>query len=707
MQDGLPVKQENLDVKINCSVIPEAVVVRAEITEGVSSLFRADVFLQTTKDVEAEKVIGAIATLSLCVGENQRHFSGIIEQMSFENIPSHLAEKTDSILYLKIVPTFAKTLYTRKYRAFQNQSAKEIIQKILKDDNIANSKLSLTKAGNNKRVFCVQYAESDFHFLSRLMEEEGIFYYFTQDAEKDTLQISDVSSSATKLKTELQIRKVATNATVTPDSAFNVSFSNCVGTKKVDAFSYNEAKAEVISGTASDDTDKTRMAAREFFDPLFTEKEIGNGITKTILEGENSLARKLTGSSYCPELSAGASFKLSGSEAKAHNGDFFAISVKHFINQLPENRDTPIYHNQFVAIPSDIAFRPARAHLKNRIYGCQTATVVGTSGEEIFCDEDARIKVRFHWDSQSAQDENSSCWIRVAQSWAGNKFGALVIPRVGMEVLIEFVNGDPDQPIVVGCLYNGVNKSPSDYAKSKNTVSTFCTNTSKGKGYNELRFDDKAESEEIFLHAQKDMNIIIENSASETLNEGSKSITLESKKDPTEHLLLIKKGANKVMLNDGDYTIVLDKGNQTITLKEGNQTIKLSKGDINIDVTGSISIKASKGINVEAVEAINVKSGKFTSIDAKDNINIKAAKDYVLECAKCSANAKMAMEFQAMSVKVDAKTSVELSGLSIKASAKTMLELSASAMTTVKAGAALQLQGSAGVSLSGAFIKLG
>lgn len=706
MPIGLPTKQDNLDVQIKCSVISEAVVIRSEITESVSNLFSADVFLQTTKQIDIEKLINSEATLSFKVDDKQtRYFSGIIEQASFENIPSTIQTKTDSILYIKIVPTLTRTVYTKKYRIFQEMSVNDIISKVLKENSISNHKISLNSKGKDKLEFCVQYGESDFDFISRLMETNGIFYFFEHMESQDNLNISDISSSAKKLPEELKVRKVSTNATMTTDTAYNVSYLNSMGAKKVESFSYNYHKAEVLS-SLSNSSEKINIGAKEFYDQLFIEKSLGNTISKTILEQENVFTKKLKGNSFNPFLSSGLIFKISGSETKSHNGEFFAVSVKHYINQIPDNSDTPVYYNSFSAIPSDTPFVPVNIHKKPRIFSCQTAIVTGTSGEEIFCDENARIKVKFHWDSRAQKDEKSSCWIRVAQSWAGNKFGSLVIPRIGMEVVIEFVNGDPDQPIVVGCLYNGVNLPPSNYAKEKNTVSSFYTNTVKEKGFNELRFNDKAKEEEIYLHAQKDLNYVIENSVTETLNEGSKTITLESKKDPTEHSLIIKKGNNKITLNEGDYTIVLDKGNQSITLKEGNQTITLSKGDLKIDVTGNISIMSTKDISISADGKVSINSKKATSIDSKDIIDLKATKDFKIDCMKFSGKAKMAMELSALSLKVDMKTTVEIGGLSIKIASKAALELSAMAAAMVKSTAMLQLQGTAGIALQGAMIKL-
>jgi type VI secretion system secreted protein VgrG len=508
------------------------------------------------------------------------------------------------------------------------------------------------------------------------MEEEGIFYYFETENGTDILHISDNNASTKKIKTPLKIRKTATNADLTTDFVYNVSFTNSIGTNKINSFSYNEYKADVIGGTSSDSKDSIKIGEKEYYEQLFLEKALGDRISKTLLETDNSVIKKLSCYSYCPELYAGSRFEISGSITSAHNGEFFVISAKHTIDQIPEKRDTPIYYNSFVAIPNDVAFRPSQTHFKNRIFGCQMATVTGSSGEEIFCDESSRIKVKFHWDSRVQKDEKSSCWIRVAQSWAGNKFGGLIIPRIGMEVLVEFIDGNPDQPLVTGCLYNGVNKPPSDYANARNTVSTFYTNSSKGgEGFNELRFNDKKTEEEIFIHAQKDMNSVIENSVTETLNEG-------------------------------DYIVVLDKGNQSITLKEGNRTVTLSKGNLDIDVTGTISIKATKDITISSGAAININSTKATTVDSKDIIELKAVQDYKLSCMNYSAMAQLNFKVSALNAKIEPSVNLDVTATAVNVTANATLNVTANAAATIKSSAAMQVAGGAGLTLSGAVIKL-
>ncbi|MDR0695532.1 MAG: type VI secretion system tip protein VgrG [Holosporales bacterium] len=707
---GLPTIQENLDIKISCSAIPEAVIIKAEVTEALSELFSIDVFLQTTRQINIDSVVNSPASISM-KWDQTHYFSGFVELASFENVTDVAGKKTDSILYIRIVPTLARTAYFRKYRAFQEQSAKDIIQSVLKENGVSNLNVNLQSAGSDKRAFCVQYGENDFHFISRLMEEEGIFYYFEHKDGEDWLHISDNNASAHKIATALEIKKALPADVTFLDSVFNITLSSSIGTKKVDSFAYNDAKAEVVSGasSASSSASNTRIGEKEFFNNQFAEKAAGDRYSRTILESNNSTIKKLTGNGHCPSVRPGAIFQISGSHTDAHNGEFFVTHVKHTITQLASGGEAgvPVYQNSFVAIPKGVVFKPQHTHFKHRIFGCQTAVVTGTSGEEIFCDEDAKIKVKFHWDSRTKQDEKSSCWIRIAQSWAGNKFGTLIIPRVGMEVLVEFVDGDPDQPIVTGCIYNGVNKPPSNYAKEKNTVSSFYTNSSKGgKGFNELRFNDKTDEEEVFVHAQKDLNLVTENCVSEIITDGSKSIILESKKDPTKHSLLIKKGNNTVTLNDGDYTIILDKGNQSITLKDGNQTVKLSNGDLNVDVTGSVSIKASKDITISSDGAVNIKSMKATTITSQDSIEQKAVKDCNISCMNSKTDAKMNLEMSGLNAKFTAKMNCELSGLMIKATAQAMCDIMGTAATSVKSGGALQLTGTAGVALQGASIKL-
>ena len=692
-QIGLPTKQDNCYVQIHCQAIEEAVVMRSNVIESVSCLFEIEVFLQTQKSVDVSKLINEPATVAVVIEEQlTRYFSGIIINASFENIPSTIQTQNNNILCLKIGPTLERAKYTEKHRTFQNQSAIEIIQQVLKENNVTNVKMETQSGGSQKRVFCVQYAESDFNFISRLMEEEGAFYYFENLENSDVLHISDNSVASKKIKTELKIVSSSTNASMKVSDAYNISLTNSIGIKKTTSFFYNDTKAEVVSGSSEASNNKLNIGENESYNRIFQEQTDGDKISKTNIERYNSINKSLSGNSYCPEMYSGGIFKISGSVEENLNSEFFVIEIKHVINQIPDDSNAVFYYNSFVAIPSSTAFRPSSKHEKPKMPGSYVATVVGPDGEEIHCDEQGRVLVRFPW--------GESCWIRVAQTWAGNGFGSLVIPRIGMEVVVIFTNGDPDEPLIIGCVYNGLNKPPANYPKEKNTASSFYTNSSKGTGYNELRFDDNAEKEEVFLHAQKDLNYIVENSVTETINEGSRTITLQSKKDPTENSLTIKKGSNKITLNEGDntimlnkgsYTIILDKGDQSITIKEGDQSITLSKGNLSVKVKGDISISANN-ISVNAEGSISFTSKKSTSIDSKDFVSIDASSNFGLNCKGASISASSSISIKAPTVKMNATMS---------------LSIESSMTASISASVSMDIKGGGKLALSGAMINLG
>jgi type VI secretion system secreted protein VgrG len=705
-----PTKQDNLAVKFICSSIGEAVVRNVEITEGISLITEMCVDLHTTLSVDISKVVNDDFSLSIEYGNGKfRYFYGIVERAGFLNLPSLNKDRTDSILRLRVVQNYARMNYFQKYRIFQELSTEDILRQILKENKISKFQVDMRSLSSEKRPICVQYGESDFHFFSRLLEENGAFFFTKADKSGETLVMSDSSISADKIQTELKVVKIYSDALYNRTIAFNIAFSSSLGFGKINSLAYNETQAKVIMGAAADSSDSFQIGEKEIFSPVFLDKTGGDQISQIILERDNRDNKQLTGESYCPELESGFLFKITGSGTKIHDGQFFVVKVKHYIKQMPGDSEpplTPLYSNSFTAIPDSVKYRPEYYHAKNRIHGCLTAIVTGASDAEIFCDEDARIQVKFFWDSRTKGDEKSSCWIRVAQAWAGNKYGALVIPRVGMEVLVSFVDGDPDRPLVVGCLYNGINKPPANYPKDKNTISTFYTQSSKGEGFNELRFNDKAKEEEIFIHAQKDLVAVIENGEQVTLNEGSKIVTLESKKDAVENVLIIKKGTNKTTIQEGDYEVQLDKGNQTITLKEGNRVITLSKGDLKIDIKGDFSLKTTGDmnincggqLNIKCDDAIKIESSKDTTLNSKAKITFSAQMDFSANGQKVVIDAKTSNTLTGMNMKIEAKTGFEAKGLTMKIEGTTTAE--------VKANAKLDLMGSGVVAIKGGIIQL-
>jgi type VI secretion system secreted protein VgrG len=348
--------------------------------------------------------------------------------------------------------------------------------------------------------------------------------------------------------------------------------------------------------------------------------------------------------------------------------------------------DTPtvVYVNSFEAIQADVPYRPSNLHQKSIIPGIQLAKVVGGPEGTVNCDAFGRVRVSFPWDSQSHGNDTGSCWVRVVQAWAGNGYGTLFVPRVGMDVLIVFLNGDPDRPFCVGAAYSEANKPPGKYPEEMNTVSSLRTNSVDGSGCNELRVNDKGGEEEIFVHAQKDFVILTEHDAQETIEEGSKTLTIKK----------------------GDYSVFLDEGNHEFTVKKGNQSVTLNDGNLTIDVTGNISIKASGNISVDCDGEFSVNSGKDSSIKSSTNMTLHSENGFHADCQKATLESTSSLEVKSQNVKINGGTSVEVSGMQIKIAATAKMDLSG-AISKYESTGTCTISGGGRLAVSAAVIQLG
>jgi type VI secretion system secreted protein VgrG len=255
-----------------------------------------------------------------------------------------------------------------------------------------------------------------------------------------------------------------------------------------------------------------------------------------------------------------------------------------------------------------------------------------------------------------------------------------------MEVLVAFVNGDPEQPIVTGCVYNGINKPPANYPKDRNTVSTFYTSSSKGGGgYNELRFDDLSESEEIYARAQKDLTVDVMNNVTETIASGSKTVTLESKDGSVKHSVRVVEGDHVIEVETGNCVVTIDKGDQSTILKSGNKTVTLKGGDLAVDVEGNVSVSASGNITLKSKGDIKLEASGGISLKSQGDTSVTATGKCAIDGQQTDLSAKAGFSVSCLTYKLDAKTNVAISGLGIKVEAKTMAELKSAAATTIEA----------------------
>lgn len=537
-------------------------------------------------------------------------------------------------------------------RVFQEMTALEIIEKVFGDLSYTDYENKCT-GSFTARDYCVMYQESTFDFVSRLLEDEGCFYYFTHTADKHTLVLANSADA---------YAAAAGPATVGYQDQRRVDWpeqlvTGCRLEKRVipkefwmDDYNF-ETPATDLHAKSTGSAGKHGLAE---YPGGFTVKADGETKAGLRLDAYESEEKQLTGAGHCRGFFAGAKFTLENHPRSDANAEYVLAEVAHDASHLG-------YSNTFTAMPATVVARPRTKTRRPRIHGSQTAVVKGKSGEEIWTDKYGRIKVRFHWDHQGDADgytdEKSSCWVRVAHSWAGKGWGSIFIPRVGMEVVVSFLNGDPDRPLVTGCVYNATQTVP--YAlPGEQTKSTIKSESSKeGTGeYNELRFEDKKDAEEIYVHAEKDMLTEIENNRTVTLKaakadaghdvltveKGNRTVTIKEGNLATT----IEKGNETRDITKGNLTTTLDEGNETHELKKGNRTLKVKgnqevtvdgnykltvKGDLTIAVTGEVKLTGQKNIKIEATQNLTAKGSQNATVEAGQNLTAKGGMNAKME----------------------------------------------------------------------------
>jgi type VI secretion system secreted protein VgrG len=564
--------------------------------ERMSSLFHYSLEMVSTDNaIDFTQIVGKSVTVStkLETGETE-YFNGIVGRFvqagRNQRYTTYRAE---------VHPWLWLLTMNSDCRIFQNKTAPDIIKQVFSDLGFTDVKDSLTGT-YSAREYCVQYMESNFHFVTRLMEEEGIFYFFEHDASSHKLVLGDDSSAHSNILGTSTIHMAPSDRTWIDElGIYDCSWEQqvTVGQYQADDYNFETPTTDLLSKASSKDTSRSIYE----YPGRFMAKGDGDAISSRMLAAFETPGKILRGSSGVRALRAGAKFTLEKHPRTDVNTSYYLKWVSLRADQ------TTTYNNSFEAIPASVVFRPNRTAPKARIYGSQTATVVGKSGEEIWTDSYGRIKVKFHWDQAPAQDETASCWIRVAQGWGGKSWGSIFIPRIGMEVIVSFLEGDPDRPIVTGCVYNAAQTVP--YAlPGEQTKSTVKSNSSKGgSGFNEFRFEDKAGSEEIFMQAQKDLNLTVLNNRTETITQND--------------TLTVDKGDRVIKVNTGKETHdVKDTRAVTVT---GNET-HTNKADFKQEVTGNFTLKVSGNISIEASGSVSIKSGTSFNNEAGTSMTNKA-----------------------------------------------------------------------------------
>jgi len=412
-----------------------------------------------------------------------------------------------------LVPWFWQLKLVEDCRIFQNLSIPDIVNTILGELQLGRHETDLS--GNYEPLeYCVQYGESSFDFISRLLEDAGIHYFFYHDASEpaDVLVLSDRQEKDYQEQVT-SLRYAANWAEQDEPVVFALARQQHMRTGQVTMRDYDFTKPTQNLETGVDtvlEVGAERNLPSFRYPGGYLERDHGDARARLAMEIEEAAHELLDGASTQLEIHPGVAFQLYDSPSEVLDPPWRTLHVHHRgENNLDDDNGESFYQNNFTVMPLAMPYRPERRTRKPRMRGPQTAVVTGPDNEEIYTDQHGRVKVHFFWDHLGETNDKSSCWIRVSQAWAGRGWGTFFLPRIGMEVIVDFLDGDPDRPLVTGCVYNGDNNTPYELPKHA-TISTLKTNSSKGsRGYNELRFVDRKGSEQLMMHAQNRMDICV------------------------------------------------------------------------------------------------------------------------------------------------------------------------------------------------------
>ena len=613
--------QDNLKLKVSTPLGPNKLLLRSfRGEERISGLFQFTLEMVSEDNaIDFKSIVGKPVTVTLTLGNDvEHHLNGIVGRFVQEETNLRLTR-----YFADIHPWLWMLTKTSDCRIFQNKSTPEILEAIFSDLGFTDFRNDLKKT-YDKREYCVQYNESAFNFVSRLMEEDGIFYHFEHVVDKHTLVLGD-DADAHQTCPGLESTPVYFRHSLI-DHTQDLAVTRCLVEEQVvsGSFAHDDYNFETPNTDLKVESQSDSPAFRVYEYPGgFLKKDAGEKRADIRLDALEQPKKVIRGDSFVRAFVAGHKFQLKDHYRADVNQTYVLEAVSHAATQES-------YTNSFTAFPADTPFRPPRQTPKPRIAGTQTAIVVGKAGEEIWTDKYGRVKVQFHWDQLGKKDENSSCWIRVDYGWAGKQWGGIFLPRIGQEVIVSYLEGDPDCPLITGSVYNSEQTVPYTLPDEQ-TKSTVKTNSSKGgNGFNEIRFEDKKDSEEIYFHAQKDQNIVVEHDRTKKVLNNE---TNEIKKDRST---TIQEGNDTYTVAKGNRAFKVDTGNETYDVKgkrdltitgnethtnnanythtiSGNYSLKVT-GNLTIETMGTLTLKSTGGTNIESPAVVTIK-GSFVKIN--------------------------------------------------------------------------------------------
>jgi type VI secretion system secreted protein VgrG len=626
---------ESLQYRFETTAFPDTTidVIGVRLVEALNEPYGMELELQLhDRDADVTQMLGKDCVLTIDRPPLSRRVCGVMRTVR----EGGDAWENELSVHVVVVPALWMLGLRRNTRMFQNQSVPAILKTVLGESlGPYNRSFQLELDGSYPtREYCLQYQESDLAFVHRLMEEEGISYAFDHEGETEVMVLRDQNAAFAKVPTveEGMVEFHPDNLyrrSIEPVHSFEIDHRNTTTAVALRDFDWTMSGHVVEDQQDGEDAlgrvresyehgSGRSLSIWDYSQGVRRYQQNDAGIQKQVRREAHIVDGEVgRGIGRVIGFAPGLTFELSGHPTVGVDDEYLITRVVHVSRPAALSGGDPeaeSYHNRFEAIPLAVTYRPKRRTPKPRIPSIQTALVTGPSGEEIHVDEHGRIKVQFHWDRENPHDDTSSCWIRCQQSWSGQGWGFWWVPRVGMEVVVQFVDGDPDRPLVTGCVYNGTNPTPYPLPDEK-TKSTIKSNSSPGgDGFNEFRFEDKAGEEQIYTHAQRDYDEEVEHDHTTWVgNNQTNTVDVDQTQtignDQVEHVKndqTMTVDANRTVHVKGNFDETVD-GDETRTVN-GSMTETIQSGEtrtVNSGSTVTINGGGSRTVNGGSTEEIN------------------------------------------------------------------------------------------------------
>lgn len=625
----MPITQANREVDVTTSL--GADVLLFDGMSGTEQLGRLSEYrvqlLSTRSDIRIADVLGKPMGVHLDLPNGgKRHFGGVVTRFASCGWKGSLC-RYEAVVH----PWLWLLTRSSNCRIFQDKSVVDIVKAVCGDPaygGVVELDAGSLSGTYDPLPYCVQYRETDFQFVCRLLETAGIYFFFSHEETKHTMVLADSYGAHTTIAgySTVDYSGEAGRRIVDQEAVYGWESA---GTIQPSSYALNDFDFEKTASSNSGGLRVKSTIAAAFSQQAYEMYDYpggyvaagdGTALARGRMEALHGQCEEIRADTNARGLYPGGLFALKEHPRDDQNREYLVTSARYELvgDDYATGDGTPVdMQCQFTAIGKEHSYRAPRHYDKPVVRGPQTAMVVGKSGEEIWTDKYGRVKLQFHWDREGKDDENSSCWVRVAQGWAGKNWGTMFLPRIGMEVIVSFLEGDPDRPLVTGCVYNS-DAMPPYTLPADQTKSTIKSNSSKeGGGYNEIRFEDKKGSEEIFVQAEKDFNRVVKNNDTlkvgfEKADKGDQTISIKNDQS-------LDVGGNQTVKITGDQKVTVSKtivieATTSIELKVGASSIKIEPAKITVKST-EIMVESDANTTVKAGAMMQIKSSAMMTIE--------------------------------------------------------------------------------------------